>query len=166
LFDLIEVALVNPDLIYGMFQDLIRDFEQGSLKPLPLTEFTIEQSVVAFRYMAQAKHLGKVVITLPELIATENISALTEIRPDASYLITGGLGALGLQVAQWLALKGAKNLVLTGRSKPNNTAQNLIRELQQDGVDVLVTSCDLTDETEVIQLFQQITTIPNYQNIK
>lgn len=156
LFDLIEVALANPDLIYGMFQDLMRDFEQGSLKPLPLTEFKIEQSVVAFRYMAQAKHLGKVVITLPELIATENISALTEIRPDASYLITGGLGALGLQVAQWLARKGAKNLVLTGRSKPNNTAQNLIRELQQDGVDVLVTSCDLTDETEVIQLFQQI----------
>jgi NAD(P)-dependent dehydrogenase (short-subunit alcohol dehydrogenase family)/acyl carrier protein len=63
---------------------------------------------------------------------------------------------LGLQVAQWLARKGAKNLVLTGRSKPNNTAQNLIGELQQDGVDVLVTSCDLTDETEVIQLFQQI----------
>ncbi len=60
--------------------------------------------------MQQAKQIGKVVISLPP-----HRDETVTIRPDGAYLITGGLGALGLQVAQQLVGEGAKHLVLTGR---------------------------------------------------
>jgi acyl transferase domain-containing protein/acyl carrier protein len=44
-------------------------------------------------------------------------SETLDVRPDATYLITGGTGAVGAHLARWLALRGARNLVLAGRNK-------------------------------------------------
>ncbi|MGF1589286.1 MAG: hybrid fatty acyl-AMP ligase/type I polyketide synthase [Pleurocapsa sp.] len=68
-----------------------------------------------------------------------------KLNPDASYLITGGLGSLGLQVAQWLAEKGAKQLLLLGRSQPSAQAKQAINKLEQQGVIVQPIQVDVTD---------------------
>ncbi|WP_036801169.1 type I polyketide synthase [Pleurocapsa sp. PCC 7319] len=68
-----------------------------------------------------------------------------ELAAENSYLITGGLGSLGLKIAQWLANKGAKNLLLLGRSKPSEYAQQEINKLEQQGVNVNVIQVDITD---------------------
>lgn len=139
LFDLLEIAWNNPDLIATLLGELMQDFQNGSLKPLPHKVFEIEESVNAFRYIAGAKHIGKVIISLPELT-----SPTLMVRADCSYLITGGLGALGLQVAQWLVEKGAKHLILVSRRDASLTAQETIQQLKKDGVEIVVTKADIS----------------------
>jgi hypothetical protein len=78
------------------------------------------------------------------------------IRPDASYLITGGLGALGLKTAAWLIEKGAKHLVLAGRSAPREEARGLIDGWKQRGVNVLVVQADLSQAAGVTRLLAEI----------
>ena len=136
-FDLLEVSNSNPDLIATLFAELRQQFINRELQPLAHKVFPIQQADDAFRYMAQAKHIGKVVISLPK---SDRI-----VKPDGSYLITGGLGALGLQVANWLAEEGARSLILLGRSQPSESARREINKLEQQGVAVQVIQADITD---------------------
>ncbi len=78
------------------------------------------------------------------------------IRTDGSYLITGGLGALGLELAQWLVERGAGAVVLTGRSAPDETATSRIAEMQEAGSQVVVQQADITDADAVEALFARI----------
>ncbi|MGQ4807006.1 hypothetical protein NKDENANG_00344 [Candidatus Entotheonellaceae bacterium PAL068K] len=81
------------------------------------------------------------------------------VGKDSSYLITGGLGALGLQVAQWFAAQGARHLVLSGRSGVvHASARDTIRHLEQAGVQVLVVQADVSKPEEVSQLLEKIAT--------
>ncbi len=81
-----------------------------------------------------------------------NSSKTLALNPDGSYLITGGLGSLGLQVAQWLVSQGAKNLILVGRSKPSPAAQEVINQLEQQGIKVNIAQADITDYQAVKQI--------------
>jgi myxalamid-type polyketide synthase MxaB len=139
-FDLGEVAQADPALIGNMLRDLAATFESGDLAPLPHTAFAIEEAAEAFRYMAQAKHIGKVVITHPQQ------DAAPLVRPDGSYLITGGMGSLGLLVARRLGELGASRLVLAGRGAPSAEAQEQMRRLERAGVQVIVARADVAAE--------------------
>jgi len=150
-FDLGEVAQQNPGLITQIMDCLGQQLEQGCLQPLPHKVFPIQQVVEAFRYMQQSKHIGKVVISMPQ--ANEQQAS---IQPEASYLITGGLGALGLNTAKWMAQQGAKHLVLTGRRQPSAKAQQTIEELQQVGVQVLVLCGDISRAEDVASIIESI----------
>ncbi|MGD1920042.1 MAG: SDR family NAD(P)-dependent oxidoreductase, partial [Pleurocapsa sp.] len=136
-FDLLEVSHQDPDLITTLFAEIRQKFVSKELSPLPHKVFPIQSADAAFRYMAQAKHIGKVVVSLP---ANNSI-----VKKDGSYLITGGFGALGLQVAHWLVAEGANNLILVGRSQPSNGAQQQIEKLKQQGVTVNIAQADITD---------------------
>ncbi len=85
-------------------------------------------------------------IYVPRLVKAKSINQkpLT-INPNGYYLITGGLGALGLQVTQWLVAKGAKNLVLVGRNNPNEEAQQIITQLENKGVTIEIAQADITN---------------------
>ncbi len=144
-FDLLEVSNQDPELIATLFAELRQQFVEKKLQPLPHKVFPIWQANDAFRYMAQAKHIGKVVISMP--------SGNQIVKPDGSYLITGGFGALGLQVASWLAQEGAKNLILVGRSQPTKQAQQEIDKLEQQNVIVNVIQADITDYDAVADIF-------------
>ncbi len=144
-FDLLEVSNQDPELIATLFAELRQQFVEQTLQPLPHKVFPIQQADGAFRYMAQAKHIGKVVISMP---AGNQI-----VKPDGSYLITGGFGALGLQVANWLIEEGAKNLILLGRSQPTKHAQQEINKLEQQGVNINIIQADITDYDAVADVF-------------
>ncbi|XP_063877296.1 fatty acid synthase-like isoform X1 [Scylla paramamosain] len=97
----------------------------GVVKPLPSTLFTRECAEDAFRFMAAGKHIGKVVLEVhpeqPLSPTTMEVSPLVlavprlAAHPNMVYLITGGLGGLGLELAGWLINRGAKKVVLTSR---------------------------------------------------
>ncbi len=145
-FDLLEVSQADPQLITTMLTDLMAQFNAGALSPLPKAVFPIEAAPDAFRYMAQARHIGKVVLTLPPVAHAQPL-----IQSDAAYLITGGLGALGLRVAQQLVDQGARHLVLLGRrplmgeqrQSSDDTAQNVICQLEQASVAVQICRADV-----------------------
>ena len=94
--------------------------------------------------MAQARHIGKVVITLPPMAPQH-----PQIQSDATYLITGGLGALGLQLAQWLITQGARHLALLGRSTPSDHAQHIIHTLEQTGATIHCLQADVANFNEL-----------------
>jgi myxalamid-type polyketide synthase MxaB len=185
-FDLGEVAEETPALIASMLGKLKPLFtqragceEHKSLKPLPLKSFPTRNVVDAFRYMAQAKHIGKVVIKAPSARRRQSNGAMERrgegargrdaaIRSNASYLITGGLGALGLELADWLVEQGARYLVLTGRSKPSEAAKSRLEALREAaaGATVMVMAADVTHRGQMSALLGEIKrTLPPLRGI-
>ncbi|MCP9807970.1 thioester reductase domain-containing protein [Cyanobium sp. HWJ4-Hawea] len=135
-FDLLEVAAADPALVRGLLLELLTDLEESRYAPIPVQMFPIERSTEAFRLMAQARHVGKVVISQPER------SAPWSIRPEATYLVTGAFGGIGQQLCQWLANQGARSLVLLGRH-PNH---RLGEQLQARGVYCKLVEIDLAGD--------------------
>ncbi|NEO13876.1 MULTISPECIES: type I polyketide synthase [unclassified Moorena] len=151
-FDLSEVVQQQPGVMAQLTEELTQGWNQGQLKALPYKVFPSTEVTAAFRYMQQAKHIGKVVVEMPEALSDQQKS----IKPEASYLITGGLGALGLEVAQWMVTQGAKHLALMGRRAPNPTAQTIIEELETAGAHVRVVLGDISHTEDVAKTLQEI----------
>ena len=120
-------------------------FEQGVLRPLPITEFGMDHAAEAFRFMQQSRHVGKIVLRAGE-------TAL--VRADASYLITGGLSGIGLRVAGMLADEGARHLVLAGRSEPALEANQAINSMRERGVTVSVVRGDVAQPADVARMLE------------
>ncbi|NES72156.1 MAG: SDR family NAD(P)-dependent oxidoreductase, partial [Okeania sp. SIO2D1] len=78
------------------------------------------------------------------------------LSSDGSYLITGGLGALGLYTTEFLVSKGAKNIVLTGRRPPSEKIKELIEKLEQTGCKVTVLLGDISMEEDIVKILEQI----------
>ncbi|NET69000.1 MAG: SDR family NAD(P)-dependent oxidoreductase, partial [Moorea sp. SIO1G6] len=154
--DLVKVSQDQPQLIKSLLEELIDKFDNGLLKLPPLTVFSMEEVVSAFRYMQQAKHIGKIIVTQtgqPTDTATEMPLNFPE---DGTYLITGGLGGLGLLVAGWMVEKGAKHLVLVGRSSPNEFAQNQLTELKKAGANLVVEKADVSSLEQMTKVVTKI----------
>ncbi|AGC47280.1 polyketide synthase [Myxococcus stipitatus DSM 14675] len=60
-----------------------------------------------------------------------------QFRADATYLVTGGLGGLGLQVARWMVRRGARNLVLLGRKRASDVSTEEVREMRAQGAAII-----------------------------
>ncbi|GKT31924.1 Mycoketide-CoA synthase, partial [Aduncisulcus paluster] len=94
-------------------------------------------------------------VYVPRLVRREEAPSGTplEVRSDATYLVTGGLGSIGLEIAGYLAGRGAKHLVLTSRREPSESAQQRIDALgAQHGCDVRVVTADVADAHDVARL--------------
>ncbi|MEM7278728.1 MAG: KR domain-containing protein, partial [Pseudomonadota bacterium] len=85
--------------------------ESGAIPAPKLHSFAAENVSDAFDYMARAQHIGRIAVMHPAF-------GHQVARKDSSYLISGGLGALGMHAARWLAESGAGRVVLLGRSAP------------------------------------------------
>ncbi|MDX9860534.1 MAG: type I polyketide synthase [Rhodospirillales bacterium] len=156
-FDLARVLEEDEALITGLFLTLLGEFESGRLKPLPYVVFPFAEAEESFRFMAQAKHIGKVVLSRQDDYRRETIEAGGLLREDGAYLVTGGLGALGLRVAEWLADEGARHLVLNGRRAPDAKAQAMIDELAAKGVTVTVALGDIANPDDVRRVLGRAT---------
>ena len=123
--DLWQITQDKPELIQQMLFELLPQFSTGKLKPLPHTLYKGDRIIEAFRYMQQGKHQGKIVIDLDNMQTEVDRSSIPTPTYRGTYLVTGGMGAIGLQVAQWLITKGVTSLVLLGRSdiKPEDRVQ-------------------------------------------
>ncbi|AFZ46265.1 Beta-ketoacyl synthase [Cyanobacterium stanieri PCC 7202] len=78
------------------------------------------------------------------------------VTSSGSYLITGGLGALGLETANYLISQGAKNLILVSRSQPSSSASQKISQWQQQGINVIVKQGDVTEKESLAQIITDI----------
>lgn len=155
--DLDRMLRQRPDYIRRLFAEVMTHFESGTYQPLALTLFPAADTVGAFRYMAQRKNIGKVVVSFEQSIADDRRPADTRpVRPNGTYLITGGLGALGLCVARWLAEQGAGHLVLLGRSAPQGDAATAIEELRRTGAAVAAVRGDVADPASLRHALDQI----------
>src|SRR5206468_1652322 len=100
-----ELSEVGPERIQQLLQDLAELFERGVLRPLPTKSWDVRRAPEAFRFVAQARHVGKVVLTIPQ-----------PLDPEGTVLITGGTGTLGALVARHLVARhGVRHMLLCSR---------------------------------------------------
>jgi NAD(P)-dependent dehydrogenase (short-subunit alcohol dehydrogenase family) len=133
-----EDAAEHPSVIGAMLAKLADQMARGLLKPLPRHVFASEDASRAFRLMAQAKHVGKIVLR-------HGGTARQIVRRDGTYLITGGMSGLGLRTAEWLAEKGAGRVVLIGRREPGPQATAAMDRMRAAGTQVQEVPADVTD---------------------
>jgi acyl transferase domain-containing protein len=150
-----DICRQEPTLVQSMFQHIMEGLREGRLKPLPRHLFHIHDIAAAFRFMAQARHIGKVVVDHRDSKPDQLI-----IHDNASYLITGGLGALGLHFTGWLVEKGARHLVLVGRKAAGAVAQEAIDRLKASGVEIVVARGDVCKKDDLQRIFDEIAGMP------
>ncbi len=88
----------------------------------------------------------------------DTLRAVSPVRADGSYLVTGGLGALGLVVTRWLVAHGARSLVLIGRRAPVDVpaAEPLLAELRQQGAHITIVQADVSQHDQLASVFRTI----------
>ena len=154
--DLERSIAERPELIARLFTEVVRGFENGEFTALPVTAFGYTEAEDAFAYMAQARHTGKIVLCPDPLEGIAVPPAAGPVRPEATYLVTGGLGAIGLEIAKLLAAQGAEQLVLLGRGAPTPAVQETLDELRSRGTRVAVRAADVSRAADVDAVLAEI----------
>lgn len=141
-------TLQDPERIRSLLTEVSDGLGRGEWKPLPAEVYPLTEARAAFRRMQQARHIGKIVCQIPEPL---------QPRADRSYLITGGMGAIGLHTAAYLAHLGAGDIVLTGRHAPGADTRQVLDEItERHKCRVHVFTADVGDEAEVAALLERI----------
>jgi NADPH:quinone reductase-like Zn-dependent oxidoreductase/NAD(P)-dependent dehydrogenase (short-subunit alcohol dehydrogenase family)/acyl carrier protein len=151
--DWAEVARSRPEQAGRMLREVMADAQARLIEPLPFEVYARVETESAFRNMAQGIHRGKLVVQ--QSPAPVSIGPLS-IREDGIYLITGGLSGLGLRVAEWLVERGARRLMLLGRSEPDATARAIIGKLEAAGATVWARHADVSSRDELEAVFREI----------
>ena len=149
-YDLGSEAQANPAIVRPMLDGIVAAIAANELTPLPVTVFALDDAQRAFRFMAQARHRGKIV--LRAAASGEQLP----IDAQASYWVTGGFGALGIETARWLVREGARHLVLSGRRPPTAGARSRIAALEREGVIVHCVQADIADRKQAQQVLDEI----------
>ena len=155
-----QLMKVKPELTEKLFKEVMHHFNTGDLYPLPYTLFTAERVEEAFRFMQQARQIGKIVVTYPREPEAKRLKAKAlpsiELNAEGIYLVAGGLSGFGFKTAQWLVEKGAKALCLISRSgQVSEEVANTLQHWQQSGIQVLVKACDIVDADSLATTIQE-----------
>lgn len=157
--DMDPIFLEQDDFTQELLHEVMAYVNSDAYKPLPRRVFSPSQIAEAYQFMARAKHIGKIVATFDDPqeapIAPPHPGPI-KVQSNASYLITGGLGGLGLQVAQWLVEQGARQLVLVSRSGASEQSRPALQALEAAGAQVTVMRADVSSEEDVQRLLQNV----------
>ncbi len=142
-----DLAQAGPDRIQAMLRELVGLFERGVLEHLPVACWDVRRAPEAFRFMREARHVGKIVLTVAQ-----------PPDRDGTVLITGATGGLGVLVARHLAgVHGARQMVLASRhGERASGATELVAELAGLGCKAELVACDVADPAQVRALVDGI----------
>ena len=147
-FDVADIASVDATFVGDMLRTIMALVGRGALPVLPTTSFALHECRDAFRFMAQAKQIGKLSIVMP--------TAHPTVRRDGTHLVTGAYGALGRAVVERLVNAGARALALLARREPGDDARAWISSLAARGVTVLQLLVDVGDRDAVAHALGRI----------
>ncbi|PTQ76079.1 acyl transferase domain-containing protein [Nitrosomonas oligotropha] len=156
----LALALSAPLLFNKLLTELGTYIRKYPMDAAEVSSVSGEAMLEALRSASQTDGLHSVVLSLenrekiPVQVTRKEPSF---VDPAASYLITGGFGGFGLEVAHWLVKQGAKHLVLVGRrGAAGEAAQNTMKQLHGKGVNVMAAAADIADAQQVSRLLTQI----------
>ncbi len=150
-----EMTALRPDVSYSILdlyhlkqqdpvgpgaalKEVLARMATGELAPLRHTRWPLTETSAAMGYMRAARHIGKIVLTMPAF-------GTGRLRQDGTYLVTGGLGGIGCALAEWLAEHGAGVVVLNGRRTQDAAVDKAIEALRARGFRIEVEIADVTD---------------------
>ncbi|MFC5804785.1 type I polyketide synthase [Streptomyces formicae] len=145
--DLIQLQHDRPEVFTAVLREVLAEVASGRLAPLPHRIFPLDEATEAFRLMAGASHIGKLVLTVPDRgDTTVRIPGdPSAVRPGGAYIVTGGLRGVGLETARWLAGHGAGHVVLNGRSPGPRSTSRILEELRAGGTRITVVLGDIAE---------------------
>lgn len=172
-----DVGKIRPDVFYRIVDILAQPLANWALlgkklkanlfkeanfaiKPLPYTTFNATEIREAIEHMRETKHIGKIVVAMPEIqkgSAPLQKFSFPLFNNKSTYVISGGLGGIGLEVAKWMVTSGARYFVLLGRNQPKKAAQDKIERIckQENDVRILVEKCDVGNFADVVRVFDE-----------
>lgn len=144
--DLALMCSTHPARIRELLDTVYRLTAEGYLPRPETTHYPLAEAATAIRVMGAAEHTGKLILTVPRVghstvvVPPEQAQAF---RADGAYIVTGGLGGLGLFLAGRMADAGAGRIVLNSRSAPKPDALAEIARMRAGGTEVEVVSGDI-----------------------
>ncbi len=164
--DLLDAHEHDPRRLGALLRTVVDLVASGELGPPSVRIFPVEQAEEAFTLMTRSAHTGKLALSFPAPDSTEPDSAAPTnhrpgVRPDATYLVTGGLSGIGGLLAQWLLDQGARHLLLTGRRQvpagqtTGGAQAELLSRLRSDGAEVEYAAVDVANLDAMTELLDR-----------
>ncbi|KAK2800138.1 Type I Iterative PKS [Emmonsiellopsis sp. PD_5] len=164
----------RPDVERECCIELLDLVQRRIVVPIrPVTEIPISELATGLRRLQTGRNVGKIVITigshdsvLTECRPTLGVEPGQLLRPDATYVITGGTGGIGISLASWMVENGARIVILLGRS---GSSRPRVRELVEkyDGTEVKLRAiaCDVGSRTQFVDALTSIQDLPPVRGV-
>jgi len=156
--DLDALLAARPQAARALLDRLGEEVAAGRIAPIPHRVFGADEALDAFRLMQRAGHLGKIVLSPPEV--PQEIAEARPVaapRADAAYLVVGGAAGFGLRFAERLVRRGARRIWLTsasGETRPED--EPVYAAIGAAGADVEVCAVDAADAAAMAALLDRI----------
>jgi polyketide synthase 5 len=145
----------HPERFHDLLDTVYRLTAEGVLPMPESTHYPLTEAATAIRAMSAAEHTGKLVLDVPRDEPTR-VAVPPELvrvfRPDGAYIVTGGLGGLGLFLADKLAAAGCGRIILTSRSEPSERVLSTVERLRTSGADVVIECGDIAERATADRL--------------
>ena len=144
--DLALMCSTHPAQIRELLNTVYRLTADGVLPQPETTHYPLAEAATAIRVMGAAEHTGKLILTVPRVGHSTVVVPPEQaqvFRSDGAYIVTGGLGGLGLFLASKMSAAGVGRIVLNSRSQPKPDALAQIAEMRAAGTEVEVVSGDI-----------------------
>ena len=159
----IDLALLleeAPERASGLLTETLTLLNDGELRPAPMRVYEVSELALApasgSAFSPPLEAGESAVLLLPSPAGAEDPGAhAVAYRPDATYLISGGLGGLGLGLAERMVDRGVRHLILLGRSMPTPAARLTLERLERSGAQVMVASVDVSDASRLEAILEQ-----------
>ncbi|WP_396931714.1 sulfolipid-1 biosynthesis phthioceranic/hydroxyphthioceranic acid synthase [Mycolicibacterium sp.] len=158
--DLALMSLSHPQQVGELLRTVYQLVAEGDLPPARHTDYPLADAATAIRVMAAAQHTGKLLLDIPQTGTSRAVvppQQATPFRADGAYLVTGGLGGLGLFLAEKMAIAGGGRIVLNSRSQPTLKALETIELIRAMGADVVVHCGDIADPATAQRMVEAAT---------
>ncbi|MCB0925158.1 MAG: SDR family NAD(P)-dependent oxidoreductase, partial [Mycobacterium sp.] len=159
--DLALMCSTHPAKIRELLTTVYQLTADGVLPQPETTHYPLSDAATAIRVMSAAEHTGKLILSIPRTGRSTVVMPPQQaqvFRPDGAYIVTGGLGGLGLFLANHMAERGAGRIVLNSRSAPNSTARQAIAAMRAHGAEVEVVTGDIACPETAERLVASATT--------
>ncbi|MFE3445793.1 type I polyketide synthase [Nocardia sp. NPDC059180] len=161
--DLDRLVAVSPQRLARLLERVFEKVTDGTYTPLPYQLFETGELSKAFEETLRSSRPARIALRMdsPEPPVRPYLPDV-EISDTASYLVTGGFGGFGLAIGRWLALRGARRLVLLGRSGPaTEQARKQLEAWRTVGIEVIEELADVTDAAAIAEVVARVHTEKN-----
>ena len=158
--DLALMCSTHPAQIRELLDTVYRLTADGVLPQPETTHYPLAEAATAIRVMSAAEHTGKLILSVPRVGHSTVVVPPEQarvFRADGSYIVTGGLGGLGLFLAAKMAAAGCGRIVLNSRSAPKPAALEEIERMRAAGTEVEVFTGDIACAATVDRLVAEAT---------
>eukprot|EP01105_Mastigella_eilhardi_P026936 TRINITY_DN79_c0_g1_i2.p1 TRINITY_DN79_c0_g1~~TRINITY_DN79_c0_g1_i2.p1 ORF type:complete len:3211 (-),score=827.00 TRINITY_DN79_c0_g1_i2:42-9635(-) len=153
----------QPVEVKQLLGEILESIASGVVRPIHKEVYPLGSLVQAMRVMQKSEHVGKLIITAP--LNRPVVSA----EKQATYLITGGLGGLGLVFTRWLVEKGAKHVVLTGRRAPSKEVEAEIAKVAgsvSPPANIVAMAADVANMEQISAVFDNVVSKLHWPRIR